>query len=273
MERLRWPCREIALALGAMVGAVAGGRRITIANENGYRRAAPHSGASCCAWDPAEAIDRCSSLRLRLAREGGLCAQGRRRRDCRSEAQGGRAGAYRARARWASPGQRRRQRDLRRATNGHDQINGYDERRRRPRNQRLAARRTAIAPWRCPYEVERRAINAANAIVGRPVHLARPCVVERPRVRLLRRRQLRDSAAPACWRPSLRARSWTGASPAAGSGSPVYSKPRPHLRGDRGPRWDTVGEQRGTGPKWRCRDAIPRWLRRSPSAGALRRLA
>ena len=126
-----------------------------------------------------------------------------------------------------------------------------------PERSALLIGRMAIAPPDAPFEVER-AISAANAIVGRPYvwggghgswndsgydcsgavsyALGGAGLLGAPV----------DSSALMTW-----------GEPGPGKWITVYANPGHTYAVIAGLRWDTVGEQRGTGPKWHAEAAYP----------------
>ena len=117
--------------------------------------------------------------------------------------------------------------------------------------------RTAIAPSGAPYEVER-AISAANAIVGRPYVLGGGHASWNDRGY--------DCSGAVSY--SLGGAGLLGApvdssalmdwgEPGPGKWITVYANPGHTYAVIAGLRWDTVGEQRGTGPKWHAELPYP----------------
>jgi cell wall-associated NlpC family hydrolase len=261
MERLRSPTRrESALALGAMVGAIAGGALIANANGNGDSKEPSATAAPVAARTaeraPTDEIRHVSAspeevASARKAADAAIAAA--KRKEEQADIEPGPGGLLPASAgdngtfdeAPAGPS-----REIAAVT--MSEAAGLP-----PERSALLLGRHAIAPAGAPLEVER-AISAANAIVGRPYiwggghgswndrgydcsgavsyALGGAGLLGAPV----------DSSALMDW-----------GEPGRGKWITVYANPGHTYAVIAGLRWDTVGEQRGTGPKWHAELPYP----------------
>jgi cell wall-associated NlpC family hydrolase len=250
---------KIALALGAMIAAVAGGALITTADGSGDSEAASPTAAPVAARTaeraPTDEIRYASAspeevATARKAADAAIAAA--RRKEERAHIEPGPGGLLPASA----------------GDNGtHDEPSGpvreidavtmSGAADLPPERSALLIGRTAIAPAGAPFEVER-AIDAANAIVGRPYIWGGGHATWNDRgydcsgavsyalggAGLLGAPV--DSSALMDW-----------GEPGRGKWITVYANPGHTYAVIAGLRWDTVGEQRGTGPKWHAELPYP----------------
>lgn len=260
MERLRSPTRrEIALALGAMVGAVAGGALITIPNGTGASEAASGTAAPVAARTaeraPTDAIRYAPAspekvASARKAADAAIAAA--RRKEERAHIERGPGGLLPASAgdngtfdEPPGPG-----REIDAVT-----MSGVDG--LRPERSALLIGRTAIAPAGAPYEVER-AIGAANAIVGRPYIWGGGHASWNDRgYDCSGAVSYALGGAGLLGAPVNSSALMDWGEPGRGKWITVYSNPGHTYAVIAGLRWDTVGEQRGTGPKWHAEMPYP----------------
>ena len=263
MERVRLPTRgEIAIALGAVIVGVAGGTVIAAATGNGDSEAASPVAAPVAPQSPERTPERSPTDEIRYvsasreevaaARKAVAAIAAVKRKEERAHIERGPGGILPASAgdngtfdQAPGPG-----REL-------DAVTMSDAAGLQPERSAFLIGHTAIAPAGAPDEVER-AISAANAIVGRPYiwggghaswndrgydcsgavsyALGGAGLLGAPV----------DSSALMDW-----------GEPGHGKWITVYSNPGHTYAVIAGLRWDTVGEQRGTGPKWHAELPYP----------------
>ncbi len=259
MDRVHLPTRTTALALVAIVGAIAGGVLISRSNEDPDSGPASNASASTVAQAaetaPTDSIRYASAspdevAEAREARSAALAAA--KRKEQRAELERGPGGMLPA-----SAGDNGTFDEPRNPGRGIDALTMSGANGLPPERSAFLLGRTAIAPAGAPYEIER-AINAANAIVGRPYiwggghgswndrgydcsgavsyALGGGGLLGSPV----------DSSALMDW-----------GEPGRGKWITVYANPGHTYVVIAGLRWDTVGEQRGTGPKWHAELPYP----------------
>lgn len=260
MKRLRLPALgKITLALGATVGAVAGAALITSADGNGDSEAAPRTAAPVATRTaeraPTDAIryapsspDEAASAR----KEASAAFAAAKRKEEQAEIKPGPSGLLPASAGGngtpgepPSPGR------------GLDAVTMSEAAGLRPERSAFLIGRTAIAPAGAPYAVER-AISAANAIVGRPYVWGGGHASWNDRgYDCSGAVSYALGGAGLLGAPVNSSALMDWGEPGRGKWITVYSNPGHTYAVIAGLRWDTVGEQRGTGPKWHAELPYP----------------
>lgn len=253
MDRVRSPTRSgIALTLGATVVVVAAGALIFIAKGNGDSGAASGIAAPVAARTaeraPTDAIRYVSAPpeKVTSAREAAAAAMAAaERKERQAQIEPGPGGILPASAGDNGtfdepPGPGRRI--------GAVTMSGADG--REPGRSAFLIGRTAIAPAGAPYEVER-AISAANAIVGRPyVWGGGHASWNEPGYDCSGAVSYALGGAGLLGAPVDSSALMDWGEPGPGKWITVYANPGHTYAVIAGLRWDTVGQQRGTGPKW-----------------------
>jgi len=260
MGRVRSPSRrEIALALGATVGAVAGGALIAIPNGTGESEAASDAAAPVAARTaeraPTDEIRYVSPSpeKVATAREAAAAAiAAAKRKEEAAHIEPGPGGLLPASAgdngTYDEPPEQGR--EIHAATMSG--VGGLQ-----PEHSALLLGRTAIAPAGAPEEVER-AISAANAIVGRPYVWGGGHASWNDRgYDCSGAVSYALGGAGLLGAPVASSALMDWGEPGRGKWITVYSNPGHTYAVIAGLRWDTAGEQRGTGPKWHAELPYP----------------
>ena len=264
MEPLRLPTRrEIALALGALLGGVAGGALIATAVGNGDSAASATPVAPVAAQSAEPAPERAPTDEIRYvsasreevasARKAVAAAIAAvKRKEERAHIERGPGGILPASAgdngtfdEAPGPG-----REL-------DAVTMSEAAGLRPERSAFLIGHTAIAPGGAPDAVER-AISAANAIVGRPYIWGGGHASWNDRgYDCSGAVSYALGGAGLLGAPVASSALMDWGEPGPGKWITVYSNPGHTYAVIAGLRWDTVGEQRGTGPKWHAELPYP----------------
>jgi len=265
MERLRSPTRrKVALALGAVVAAVAGGALIAIPNGDGGSEAASRAAAPVAAQPvAAKTAERAPTDEIRYvsaspeetasAREAASAAiAAARRKEQQAQIERGPGGLLPASAgdngTFDEPTGPGRELDAETMSGAA----GLP-----PERSALLIGRTAIAPAGAPDQVER-AITAANAIVGRPYIWGGGHASWNDRgYDCSGAVSYALGGAGLLGAPVASSALMDWGEPGPGKWITVYANPGHTYAVIAGLRWDTAGEQRGTGPKWHAELPYP----------------
>lgn len=267
MEWLRSPTRR-EIALGAMVGAVAGGALIAIPNGDGnseaaLRTAAPVPARTAEAPVTARTGERAPTDPIRFApaspekvasaREAANAAiAAAKRKEEQAHIERGPGGLLPA-----SAGDNGTLDELPDPGREIDAVTMSRAAGLPPERSALLVGRTAIAPAGAPDEVER-AISAANAIVGRPYIWGGGHASWNDRgYDCSGAVSYALGGAGLLGAPVASSALMDWGEPGPGKWITVYSNPGHTYAVIAGLRWDTAGEQRGTGPKWHAELPYP----------------